>query len=131
MKMRNAYMAVCFVLALLTAAWAADVSGKWTAQVPGRQGNTSEATFDLKAEGAKLTGKMTSQGRQGPTEIEISEGKVSGDDISFKTVREFQGNKFTQVFKGKVMGDEIKFTRSTEGMDNAPPPVEFTAKRAK
>ena len=36
---------------------AAEVDGKWTAEVPGRQGNT-EMTFNFKAEGAKLTGTV-------------------------------------------------------------------------
>jgi hypothetical protein len=106
---------------------AADVTGKWTAQVPGRGGNTSENTFVFKVDGAKLTGTMDS-GRGGP--VEITDGKTSGDDISFVVVRNFGGNDFKITFKGKVSGDEIKFTRTMEGMDNAPPPVEFTAKKA-
>jgi hypothetical protein len=109
------------------AASAADVTGKWTAQVPGRGGNTTENTFVFKVDGAKLTGTMDA-GRGGP--IEITDGKVSGDDISFTVVRNFGGNDMKFVYKGKVSGSEIKFTRTMEGMDNAPPPAEFTAKKA-
>lgn len=130
MRMRIASLSACFVLALLTVAWAADVSGKWTAEIPGRQGATQTTTITLKADGAKLTGTVS--GRQGDTEI--SDGKVSGDDISFAVVREFNGNTIKMVYKGKVAGDEIKFTRTFEGAGpggQAPPPVEFTAKRAK
>jgi hypothetical protein len=130
MKTRIAALSACLVLALLTVAWAADVSGKWTAEVPGRQGATQTTTINLKADGAKLTGTIS--GRQGDTEI--SEGKVSGDDISFVVVREFNGNTIKMLYKGKVAGDEIKFTRTFEGAapgGQAPPPVEFTAKRAK
>ena len=47
------------------AASAADVTGKWTAQVPGRGGNTAETTFVFKVDGAKLTGTMEG-GRGGP-----------------------------------------------------------------
>lgn len=129
MKTRIVSLSACFVLALITAAWAADVSGKWTAEIPGRQG-TQTTTITLKADGAKLTGTVS--GRQGDTEI--SEGKVSGDDISFVVVREFNGNTIKMSYKGKVAGDEIKFTRTFEGAGpggQAPPPVEFTAKRAK
>ena len=113
---------------LSVAAWAADATGKWTAQVPGRGGNTTEQTFDLKSEGDKLTGKILG----GPGgEAEITEGKVSGDDISFVVKRSFGGNDIKLVFKGKVSGSEIKFTRSIEGFgDQAPPPIEFTAKKA-
>ena len=109
------------------AASAADVTGKWTAQVPGRGGNTAETTFVFKVDGAKLTGTMEG-GRGGPAEI--TDGKTSGDDISFVVVRNFGGNEMKMVFKGKVSGSEIKFTRAMEGMDNAPPPIEFTAKKA-
>lgn len=130
MKTRIVALSACLLLALVTAVWAADVNGKWTAEVPGRQGATQTTTFNFKVDGAKLTGTVS--GRQGDTEI--SEGKVSGDDISFVVVREFNGNTIKMAYKGKVAGDEIKFTRSFEGAGpggQAPPPVEFTAKRAK
>ncbi len=131
MKIRIASLSACFVLALITAAWAADVSGKWTAEIPGRQGAMQTTTFTFKVEGGKLTGTVS--GRQGQPDSEISEGKVSGDDISFIVVREFQGNSIKLSYKGKVAGDEIKFTRTFEGAPGgqAPPPTEFTAKRAK
>ena len=119
------FLSACLVMALASLAWAADVSGKWTAQVPGRQGATVETTFNFKVESGKLTGTMS--GQQG--DIAISDGKVSGDDISFNVVREFNGNSFKIVYKGKVSGEEIKFTRTIEGRDA--PPTEFTAKKAK
>jgi hypothetical protein len=109
------------------AATAADVSGKWTAEVPGRGGNMQTNTFVLKADGAKLTG--TANGGRGG-DAEISDGKVDGDNVSFVVVRDFGGNTVKISYKGKVSGDTIKFTRTMEGMDNAPPPVEFTAKKA-
>jgi hypothetical protein len=127
MKTRIAFLFFCFVMMALTVVRAADVNGKWTAQVPGRQGNTQETTFTLKVEGDKLTGSVT--GRQGETPI--TDGKVSGDEISFTVTRQRQGNTIKQIFKGKVAGDEIKFTRTTEGGQGNRPPVEFTAKRAK
>lgn len=127
MAKRIVFLAVCIVFAALTVAWAADVNGKWVAQIPGRNGNTNETTFNFKVEGDKLTGTMS--GRQG--DIAISDGKVSGDDISFTVTREFQGNSFKMVFKGKVSGDEIKFTRTIEGGQGNMPAQEFTAKKAK
>ncbi len=103
---------------------AADVTGKWTAQVPGRGGQTRETTFNFNAEGEKLTGTMS--GPQG--DIQISDGKISGDDISFVVTMSFGGNEVKLTYKGKVAGDEIKFTRTREGSDQS---QEFTAKRAK
>jgi hypothetical protein len=125
MKSRLFMLAVGLPLAFAIVASAADVSGKWTAQVPGRQGNTQETTFTLKADGEKLTGSVT--GAQG-NEIQIADGKVKGDEISFTTTMSRGGNEIKMTYKGKVAGDEIKFTRQREGGANA---QEFTAKRAK
>ena len=126
MKSRIVFLSACFVFAALAQAWAADVSGKWVAQVPGRGGQTTETTFTLKAEGDKLTGTMSRmQGDPAP----ISDGKISGDDLSFTVKLSVQGNDITFTYKGKVAGDEIKFTRTREGGNQ--PPQEFTAKRAK
>ena len=124
-KSRIVFLSACFVLVALATAWAADVTGKWTAQVPGRGGQTRETTFNLKAEGDKLTGTVS--GMQGDNPI--SDGKISGDEVSFKVKVSFNGNDFTMAYKGKVAGDEIKFTRTIEGREA--PPTEFTAKRVK
>jgi hypothetical protein len=125
MKKRIAFLSVCFVFAALSLAWAAGVDGKWTAQVPGRGGQTRESTFTFKAEGEKLTGTVS--GMQGDNPI--SDGKISGDEISFTLKLNFQGNEITFLYKGKVSGDEIKMTRTRQGGDQ--PGQEFTAKRAK
>ncbi len=122
------FLLVTALLGILSvAAVAADVTGKWTADVPGRGGNTAKTTFTFKADGAKLTGTMDN-GNGNP--VDIADGKVDGDTISFNVVRNFGGNEIKLAFKGAVSGSEIKFTRSIEGFDGAPPPVEFTAKKA-
>ena len=101
------------------AALAADFNGKWTADVPGRDGGTMTNTFTLKVDGAKLTGSLSSQ----MGDAEITNGKVDGDT-------------FTLSYAGKADGaDSIKFTRTFKGAmpggGDAPPPQEFTAKKAK
>lgn len=102
------------------AASAADVTGKWVAQIPGRGGQTAETTFNLKQSGSDLTGTVNG----GRGDQNISEGKVDGDNISFVVVLEFQGNQVKQNYKGTVMGSEIKFTR-----EGGRGPIEFTAKK--
>ena len=47
MTLRSLSLASAFVLAATLVAHAADITGKWTAQVPGRDGQTRETTFDL------------------------------------------------------------------------------------
>lgn len=101
---------------------AADVSGKWTADVQGRGGNTQTVTINLKADGDRLTGTVS--GRAGDNQI--SDGKIVGDDISFDVVLDFNGNSIKMIYTGKVSGDQIKFKREVEGRGS----TEFTAKRA-
>jgi len=125
MKSRIAFLTVCFVLAGIAVVYAADVNGKWVAQVPGRDGQTREMTFNFKVEADKLTGTVS--GRQGDTPF--SDGKISGNDISFTVTANFQGTEVKLLYKGKIAGDEIKFTRTRESGDQ--PGQEFTAKRAK
>ncbi len=104
---------------------AADVTGKWTAQVPGREGQTREQTFTFKVDGETLTGTVS--GMPGGSDAEIKDGTARGDDIAFHVVRSFQGQEVKLLYKGKVSGNEIKFTSTRDG-GNAPP-REFTATR--
>jgi hypothetical protein len=113
------------------AALAADFNGKWTADVPGRNGNTQTITFDFHVDGSTLTGKVTTM----RGDMDISNGKVDGDNISFDQVMNFNGNSMTMSYTGKADGDTIKFTRAMagggggNGGGGGRPPVEFVAKR--
>jgi hypothetical protein len=123
MRINHCFLLAAMAVLLAMTASAADVSGKWVGQMPTRNGDTRETTFNLKADGDKLTGTMS--GPQG--EIGIKDGMISGNNISFKVALEFNGNSFVLVFKGAVSGDQIKFTRGREGAEQT---QEFTAKRA-
>jgi hypothetical protein len=111
------------IAAFACLAVAADVTGKWVAQVPGRDGQTREVTYTFKQDGEKLTGTMS--GREGQ-ELPIADGKVSGDTLSFTVTMTFGDNTMKQVYTGKIAGDQIQFKR--EGGRGAA--REFTAKRA-
>ncbi len=123
MVKRIFFIASLLVLLAMVAS-AADVTGKWVAQVPGRQGQTREQIFNLKADGDKLTGTVSgAQGQETP----IADGKISGDTLSFTVTQERGGNTMKFTYTGKIVGDEIQFKREgTQGQ-----PREFTAKRAK
>ena len=107
------------VLLCAAVGFAADVSGKWSADVPTR-GETVKTTFMLKVDGEALTGTVESP--QGS--VAIANGKVSGDTISFTV--EGQGGGST-TFEGTISGDEIKFKRTGRRGQ----PREFTATRVK
>ena len=121
MKLRNIVSQAALLALFVTGLWAASIDGKWTAEVPGRDGQTRTQTFNLKADGDKLTGNVSSP----MGEREISDGKISGDDVSFKVKVEFNGNAMTMNYTGKIAGDELKLK-----MDNGRRQSEFVAKRA-
>ncbi|MBK5293239.1 MAG: hypothetical protein JJE04_16390 [Acidobacteriia bacterium] len=105
------------LVCLAVVALAADISGKWEAQVPGRGGEARPATFTFKVDGEKLTGTMS--GAREPAALE--DGKVSGDTVSFAITTQ----RGKRTYTGTVSGNEIKFKR-----DGGQNPQEFTAKRA-
>ena len=119
------------LLVVAIAAFAADVSGKWTYEQPGRGGGPGRpVTITLKQDGNKLTGSVPGMGRGGDAPpSEIQNGTVDGDKVSFEVVREFNGNKMTSKYEGTVSGDEmkLKITRDTQ---NGPQTNEATAKRS-
>jgi hypothetical protein len=102
---------------------AADVTGKWIAQVPGRDNQTREVVYNLKAAGPALTGTMS--GPQG-ADVAISDGKIDGDNIAFNVKLEFNGRSIVRAYTGVVSGDEIKMKSQTQRGT-----LEFVAKRAK
>lgn len=110
--------------ALLAAATmlASEVTGKWKASFTTPNGETRESTFDLKADGDKLTGTVSST----RGETAISDGKVDGNKVSFAVVRNFQGNEFKMLYKGTVSGDEMSLTVDFNGNE-----FPMTAKRQK
>lgn len=124
MKIRTILVSGILLLVAFSVALAADVTGKWAGEVQGRNG-PRPVSFTLKADGDKLTGKMMGMGGR---ESDISDGKVTGDNISFTVVNEFNGNTMKIMYTGTVAGDEIKMKSQREGADRT---QEFTAKRAK
>jgi len=117
-----ALAAVFFALTSVSA-MAADFNGKWTASLETPRGMQT-ITFDFHVDGAKLTGTVTTP--RGA--IDLSDGKVDGDAISFAQVMNFNGNEFKIIYTGKADGvDAIKFTRTMGDR----PAVEFTATRVK
>ncbi len=119
---RKVFLFVVFAFVGLVSVYAADPTGKWTTTINTQIGDMPY-TYNFKAEGDKLTGKATSQFG----EIEITEGKINGEDISFVENIKYQDMAIRIEYKGKLSGDEIKFTRQVGEFATE----EFVAKRAK
>ncbi|HTX38048.1 MAG TPA: hypothetical protein VME43_23625 [Bryobacteraceae bacterium] len=125
------------LLVVAFVAVAADVTGKWVAEVEGRNGNTSQMTFTLKADGSTLTGTVMGGmggGRRGggggaPAATEISNGKIDGDNVSFEVKREYNGNEFVTKYKGTLSGDTLNLKETRNGR-NGETTRDIAAKRS-
>ena len=118
----QALACLALLVTMSITAQAADANGTWTWTTPGRNGGPERtSTLKLKTEGDKVTG--TINGRQGQEDIKITDGKITGEEITFKVSRSGQnGNTFTQKYTGKLSGDTIKgkvtFDRNGEERSN-------------
>jgi hypothetical protein len=117
---------VIFTFLLGMPAQAGDVTGKWTAEFDTQVG-VQKYTFDLKAEGDKLTGKAHFERMGTEGDVELKDGTLEGDAVSFVEMLDIQGNTVPITYKGTLAGDEIHFTRQVGDFANE----EFTAKRLK
>jgi hypothetical protein len=113
------FLALCAV----AYAFAADVTGKWTGQLTGPDGNSFPINYTFKQDGAKLTG--STQGPDGNT-IEIADGKVEGDTITFSI--SFEGGQGTMKISntGTIAGDEITLKIAMAGAPVDFPPIKLT-----
>jgi hypothetical protein len=129
---KKLFFVVAILLVVAFAAMAADVTGKWVYDQPGRGGgNPTQVTLNLKASGSTLTGSVVRPGRGGdPMESQITEGKIDGDNISFKITMQMGGNSMTTEYSGTVSGNEMKLKVSRPGRDGSPMVTEATAKRS-
>ena len=122
MKLQKAVAAVIFVLGLALSAYAADISGTWTATFNSQVGE-QKYTYTFKVDGEKLTGHAKSNLGEG----DLTDGVVKGDDVSFVEHLNYQGQELAITYKGKISGDEISFKRDVAGTGGE----EFVAKRVK
>ena len=113
------------VLAFLLAAapaFAADVDGKWAGTIS-TPGGDFPAQFEFKSEGTSLTG--TTMGPDG-TAVNIKDGKIDGDKISFSVSFDFGGMALDIAYNGTVTPQEMKMTADVLGMT-----MDFVVKKEK
>jgi hypothetical protein len=122
----NLHAAIFLTLTATLCAEAADVSGKWKSEFDTQIGHL-KYTYELKADGEKITGKAFRDLEGTKTTIELVEGKIKGDEISFVEPIKVQEQEIRIEYKGKLDGDEIKFTRKVGDFVT----TEIVAKREK
>jgi len=128
MKRITVVLAMLTLLAGLVFAEAA-INGKWVSERKvDRDGQsfTIIQTFDLKADGPKLTGKATMKfGDMEPREMDIQDGKITGDKVSWTTTMQTPNGDFKMLYTATVTGDSLKGEVARDGGDARP----FEAKR--
>ena len=137
----------------LVAVAADSITGKWVYDAPARGGGGGAAatprvvTLDLKADGATLTGTVLQPAGGGrgagggggaapaapvaPTPLPITNGKVTGNTITFEVTRQGQNGATTTKYEGTVSGAELKLKVTAPGRGGGDPTTtEVTAKRS-
>jgi hypothetical protein len=91
------------------AAGPVDANGNWSGTFD-FNGTSMPVTFKLKSSGAALTGTVEGMG---PAAIEIKDGKVDGDSVTFNLDVDYQGQTYTLSYKGKIQAGQINFDFGT------------------
>ena len=89
---------------------AAGVDGKWEGEVPNFRGPVV-MMFEFSSDGDTLTGTL---GNEMMGMVEIAEGTVSGDEVSFVQLMQRGEMEFRIKYEGKVTGDEMELTRTMQ-----------------
>jgi hypothetical protein len=91
------------------AAPAPDITGDWKGTFD-VNGTPTEMKFHLKSSGSTVTGTIE---RPGAPPMEVHEGKIDGDTVSFWINTDYEGQTYTIVYKGKVTPGQIVFDLGT------------------
>jgi hypothetical protein len=86
-----------------------DVTGDWKGTFD-LNGTPMELKFHLKSAGGTVTGTIE---RAGAPPVEVHEGKIEGDTVSFWIATDYEGQTYTIVYKGKVAAEQIDFDMGT------------------
>ncbi len=97
-------------LSILPGATAADFSGTWKGAID-VQGTSMPMTINLKSDGNTVTGTIDGLPN---SPIEIHDGTIAGDAVTFWINADYQGQTYKILYKGKVGADQISFDLGTE-----------------
>ena len=126
MALRTSVVLAVLILCSLVCVFAADISGKWTAEFDSQVG-LQKYTYEFKVDGTNISGKASVN--IGGTDMEsvIAKGKIDGDKISFVENLDYQGMELSIEYTGTVSGNEMNLSRTVAGQEGET----FVAKRAK
>jgi hypothetical protein len=110
MKVVLRLLMVAALVCAAPAVWAADLSGVWKGTFNFNDADVA-TTLNLTVSGTDVTGTIVGL----PTSpVDIHDGKVVGDLISFWVNTDYQGETYKLIFKGQIKGEQIDFAFGTE-----------------
>jgi hypothetical protein len=118
-------LAALALVVMVAPVWAADVTGTWKGDVKLPNGQSVPFVAHLKQQKSVITGKL--DGINGAPDVEVMDGKIEGDTITFWGVRKINGADVKFNYNGKLAGEslDIKIARA----DGSGPPLETLTKR--
>jgi hypothetical protein len=125
MKLLLRRLSLISFLFFLPVLHAADLSGSYKGAFD-YQGSSVPLTINLKVDGEAVTGSVEGPPLTKP--VEIHEGTLTGDTISFWINADYQGQTYKLIYKGKVAADQINFDFGTaDGSWSSPLTVKKSA----
>jgi len=119
----SAFAAILLVSAVATAQ--SGFAGKWTGEEPAA-GGTLPVALQLSVNGSAVTGAITVGDT--PTQA-ISEAKVDGTSLTFKTSIMMNGKEVPMLWEGDLKDSQLTLTRSVGASGRKLPP--FVMQRSK
>jgi len=95
----------------ISASFAAGIDGEWSGEIPGMGGTPIKLTFTFETDGNNLTGTTLGFGGQ---KNQLRDGKIDGNDFSFRIKSSSGGMSTTTKYTGTFLGDRLKLTYTTK-----------------
>jgi hypothetical protein len=107
-----------------------NLSGEWETTVTGPQG-TATYTFRFDVEGDAFTGAVKMVNKKEEATEQITDGKIDGNNISFKIHILIDHIPSTVSATGIISGDQLKLTIEVEDPQDGHRKIELTLTRKK
>jgi hypothetical protein len=123
-RLRHGF-AILALAAMAAPVWAADATGTWKGDVKLPTGQLLPFVAHLKQQKSVVTGKL--DGINGGPDVEVMDGKIQDDTITFWGVRKINGADVKFNYTGKLAGDSLDINIARA--DGSGPPLETLTKR--
>jgi hypothetical protein len=106
MKVRQAGILAGLIGSFTFSALAGDVTGVWKGQLTDREGSLHDVSFDLKADGTRITGTVA--GMPLGSTLSVQNGEIKGPQLSFRISISGPGEPAQCTFTAQVAGSQMR-----------------------